>query len=297
MKLGFSGKSFNTSFIIGLVFMSTGMGFSLMGWTGLGMAFFFFLPLAIGISSGILPEPKQAALGVIVSLAIFGVVLLFTGAEGLVCIIMALPILLLAILIGWVIGQAIRKKRATKDANLQLSLSPLLIFFVANFFELFSGSSFVPAEISDEITLEASPSEVYQKIIHVDTVDASPSMWHYLGLPMPLNCILSKEKIGGLRSCSFDQGKIVETIREIKKNELLVMDVTEVDLGNRSWLKFDQDIYEITAVNEHQTKIKRTTTYASTLRPRKYWEIMEAITIGVQQDLVFRNLAKDVEQD
>ena len=61
--MSFKNKSFKTSFFVGLIFCSIAITFLLAGMAGLGFGLFFFLPLAIGISSGLLPDLKHAVLG------------------------------------------------------------------------------------------------------------------------------------------------------------------------------------------------------------------------------------------
>ena len=73
------------------------------------------------------------------------------------------------------------------------------------------------------------------------------------------------------------------------------MEVTACEIGSRSWLTFDEDIYKIESLKSGKTKITRTTSYFSNLKPRIYWELMELITIKSEQNFVFRNLKKDVE--
>lgn len=287
-------KSFKISFIVGLTFTSIGLILTLTGLADLGMAFFFFLPLAIGISSGLLPDLKQAIYGTLSSLFIFSLFLIATKAEGLVCVVMALPIILIAIWIGWAIGRSIRKDK--KDTNIKFTIAPLLIFLVANLLEIFSGNPKVPASVSTSFILNNSPEKVYNSIIAVDTVDVETNLLQKIGLPTPRKCILTEAKVGGLRLCEFEEGTIVEEIKELVLNKYLRMDVIECNLDReRHWLKFKEDIYNIEDLTNGQTKITRTTTYTSTLKPRLYWEIMEGLTIKTEHDFVFRNLKKDVE--
>lgn len=293
--MSFQNKSFKISFIVGLSFTSIGLIFLLSGLADLGMAFFFFLPLAIGISSGMLPELKDAIAGTLVSLVVFSVFLMVTKIEGVLCVFMATPIILLAVWIGWLIGKANRKNK--KDPKLKATLAPLLIFFGANIFEIFTGNPMVHNSVSSSIVLEATPKQVYDNIIEVDTVNVSTNFLQKIGLPIPRKCILTEEKVGGLRLCEFEEGRIVETIKELRKNEYLRMEVTECKLGrDRHWLKFDEDIYKIEAISPTKTKITRTTTYDSNLKPRIYWEYMEGLTIRSEQDFVFRNLKKDISK-
>lgn len=292
-----SKKSLIISFVIGVTFTTLGLAASLMGYIQLMWGMFIFLPLAIGISSGILPDLKQAIIGTMASLVVFGIISLVTGSETLVCLIYAVPLLLVAIVIGWFIGNLIKKQRKNKDANVKVALYPFLIVFAVNLFEIFSGTTAVPARVETSMIIAASPSALYQEIIAVDTVAVERNFLHEIGLPTPTKCVLTEEKVGGLRYCHFKEGMILEEITELKKDRLLRMDVTKVDLGKpRKWLTFDEDIYEIEPLENGKTKITRTTTYASTLRPRWYWEWAEAATIGSEQDFVFRNLQHDIAQ-
>lgn len=287
--------SFNLSFIVGITFTSFGLILNLTGWTSLGMAFFFFLPLAIGVSSGMLPDFKQAVYGTLASLGIFSVFLVFTQLEGLICVLMALPILLLAMWLGFTIGHSIRKRRG--DNSIKVTFVPILIFIVVNVLEVFSGNTSIPHSTSTSIVLNSSSEEVYNSIIAVDTVDVETGFLQKVGLPTPRKCILTSGEIGGLRICEFEEGEIIETIVKLEPNRYLEMDVTECHLDiERHWLEFDKDIYEIEELNSTQTRITRTTTYSSTLKPRIYWELMEGLTIGSEHDFVFRNLKKDVEE-
>ncbi|MGB0521907.1 MAG: polyketide cyclase [Flammeovirgaceae bacterium] len=291
-----SNRSLIISFVIGITFTLLGLACILMDFMPLAYGIFIALPLAIGVSSGILPDVKQAIIGTMSSLVVFGLIAYFTESEGLVCLLMAAPVLLLAIGIGWSIGRIIRKNKQNQEANLKVAFYPFLILFTVGLFEFFAGDTKTHETVSSSIVLTASPSEVYQEIIAVDTVDVPLNVWHKIGLPTPTKCILTEEKVGGLRLCLFKEGQIVEKITALEKDRLLRMDVTEFDLGKpRDWLEFDEDIYEIEPLASGQTKITRTTTYLSSLKPRWYWEMAEKHTIEVEQDFVFRNLIRDIQ--
>ncbi|MBC8112524.1 MAG: hypothetical protein H7Y04_15845, partial [Verrucomicrobia bacterium] len=99
------------------------------------------------------------------------------------------------------------------------------------------------------------------------------------------------EKIGGKRICVFEEGEIIETIKDFKRGELLKMDVSEFKMQGMKWLRFDEDIYTMKSVSGG-TEITRTITYNSELKPRFYWRMVENLTIGAEQEFVFRNLKK-----
>ncbi|MDA9564268.1 hypothetical protein N9R81_06320, partial [Flavobacteriales bacterium] len=72
-----NNKSFRTSFFVGLCFTIIGLILMLFGLADLGLGLFFFLPLAVGLSSGLLPDLKQAFYGTLASLFIFSIFLVF----------------------------------------------------------------------------------------------------------------------------------------------------------------------------------------------------------------------------
>lgn len=293
--MNLKNKSFRVSFIVGLSFCLIAIVLFLLNYISLGLSLFLFLPLAIGVSSGMLPDLKQAIYGTLFSLLIFSVFLVLSKVEGIICVVMALPILLLFAWIGRLIGKRFRKK--DDEITLKSTLTPFLIFLLASFLEVFSGNNSTYAEVTNTVIIKGSSEEVYQNIIAVDTVDVDRNFLQKIGLPTPRKCVLTEEKVGGLRLCEFEEGRITEKITELRKNEYLKMDVTKCELGKqRNWLKFHEDIYSIRPIGKNQTSITRTTTYSSALKPRVYWKFIENLTISSEQDFVFRNLIKDVEQ-
>jgi hypothetical protein len=259
-----------------------------------GVALFCILPGCIGLFTGFIPKKAIAlsALGV----ALFSVlIIVWSGQlEGLVCIIMAIPLVAGCALIGYLIGLVIR--RFTKKTD-QLKLSVLPFTFLAITFatnQIWKGDGSASA-VTTSMILNASVSTVYDHIKHVDTVIATPHWFHDLGLPYPYKCIMTAEEVGGKRICEFDAGVITETIVELEKNKLLRMAVSDYQMPGKGWFSFKEDRYEVEQVNEG-TKITRTTTYLSKLRPRLYWNEIEKLTIGTQQELVFENLKNEVEK-
>lgn len=292
-----SKKVFYFSWLVGITFCCLGFSFFYVGWIGYGVTLFCALPIALGIATGLMPDRRVALIGLGFALICFLIGLFSFGLEGAVCLIMALPIVLPFIIVGSLVAEAIKRYRIKRKENkIYISTLPFVLFIASTLLESFLGSSQIEESVSSTIIVPDSRMEVYEKIIAVDTVDVKLNILHKLGLPVPLKCILTEEKIGGLRICEFKEGQIIETITEFRKGELLRMDVTEFDIKGRTWLTFNEDIYEI---DEHAegTAVKRTTTYYSKLKPRFYWREIEKLTIKSEQDLVFRNLIKDLEKE
>jgi hypothetical protein len=256
-----------------------------------GIAIFCILPTVIGFITGIYSKKFISYLGIVAGL--ISIFLLLIGAgEGIICILMALPVIFGFIALGSLIGYLIRKADQNYNSP-KVIFFPILILIISSIGEKFFGESEIKNSISTSLTLPYDKEAIYKKIIAVDTVDIEQNFLQKLGLPTPRKCILTQEKIGGLRICKFEEGTIIETIKDLKHGELLRMDITKSDI-TMNWLKFDEDIYTIKSNNDGTSTITRTTSYFSELKPRFYWKYIENLTIGSEQAFVFRNLKKDL---
>ena len=263
-----------------------------LGYIDYGITLFCVLPACIGILTGVMPKKGKAILGMAAALITI-IFLLWAGhIEGVVCIVMAIPVIAFFVLIGYIIAIII-KQLTKKDEKLKLTIIPYAVFFLAAGVEVFWKGTAAFDEVTTTIELPYTDSAVYNHIKQVDTVTAPHSLLHKLGLPYPRKCIMTAEQPGGLRICEFDEGKIIETISTLKKNELLEMDVTKYDLPGQNWFSFTKDVYKIKK-NSGLTTITRTTAYFSKLKPRLYWKWIEKTTIGAEQLLVFNNLQNEL---
>ena len=93
MKNILSDKSFKTAIILTLVFLSVGFLFLLFDIAQFSWVLFVLLPIVLGISIGALPNKKWAIYGAIVALVCFLVLLVIGQLEGMLCVLMAIPIL------------------------------------------------------------------------------------------------------------------------------------------------------------------------------------------------------------
>lgn len=259
-----------------------------------GIGIFCILPTVIGFTTGIYSRKFLSYMGIITGLICIFLLLIGAG-EGIFCILMALPVIFAFVALGYLLGFWVKKSRDSSKGSPKIIVLPLLLVVLSMIGEKFFGGSEIKNSVSTSLTLPYAKGAIYKKIIAVDTVDIEKNIFQKMGLPTPRKCILTAEKIGGLRICEFEEGKIIETIKELKAGELLQMDVTSSDI-TMNWLKFDEDIYTIKTNADNSSTITRTTTFFSDLKPRFYWKYIEGITIKAEQEFVFRNLEKDLSK-
>jgi hypothetical protein len=288
-------KQLILSFIISFTFLS--LGFLLLHYEliGYGLSFFVFLPFIIGYILGKPLIKRWSLIGLTLSLFIFFILLLAGGLEGMVCILMCFPLILVAIAIGIIVGSL--TKRKGNDKLLKSSIVPLGVFLVVAFLEteLTRGSNEV-VSIQTEIVLPYSTLQVYDAIKSVDTLIAEKTFLMKLDLPVPQKCILENEKVGGIRTCYFSGGTITERVTQLEKGKVLKMDVIDYKLTGRKWLGFKEAIYYFQAIDSTHSKLTRITTYTSELKPRLYWKPLEKMGISQEHEYVFENLKRDLKR-
>ncbi len=292
-------KELVISMIISLVFLSAGFLLLHYELIGYGLSFFVFLPFTLGLILGSSAIRTVSLYGLILSLILFFILLLAGGLEGMVCVLMAMPLVLIAVALGAFIKSLILKYRNKdkQENRIKSSILPLCLFLIFSFIEtkLTKNERFV-IEVKSEIILPYSNMEVYETIKSVDTLVGEKPFLMKLDLPIPYKCILEEEKVGGIRTCYFEGGLIVEQISALEKGKLLKMDVIDYQLTGRQWLGFKEAIYLFDQLENGHTKMTRITTYTSKLYPRFYWGPLEKVGIEQEHDYVFSNLRNDLEE-
>lgn len=290
-------NSTNFWFAFGLTALYGILGLLLLHfhWADYGWGLFVILPFCIGIAGGLTAKPEDALKGILNSLLVLFLVILVTAVEGVVCLLLMLPIFGLAVGIGFLIGRPIRRAFLARYNKLRVQLIPLVLFLsVVSVENQVSEPEEVIYEVSSEIILPYSPIEVYDAIKSVDTLIAEKPFLMRLDLPVPQKCILEKEEVGALRICYFEGGRIIERITELEPGKILKMDVIDYELTGREWLGFKEAIYYFEPIGASSCKMTRISTYTTDLYPRPYWEPLERIGIEQEHEYVFRNLQRDL---
>jgi glyoxylase-like metal-dependent hydrolase (beta-lactamase superfamily II) len=261
-----------------------------------GWSLFVIFPLIVGLSAGLMPFKKYKMLGVYLGLAAFLAILLFGHYEDIVCIIFALPLTLAMIVVGYMVGYYLAKKKYVKPNRLNVIVLPLLFFGLTTLLDRLFGNSYQEQAVSTSLYLPYSPETVFDKIKSVDTLDTDKPFFMSLGLPAPQKCVLESETVGAKRTCYFEGGIIEEKVTEIKRGEVLKMKVTKYTLPGLKWLRFKDAIYYFRP-ERNGTVITRVTTYFSSLKPRFYWSWCERSAIESEHEYVLRNLKKDLQNN
>ena len=256
------------------------------------------VPVVAGFSIALVAR----RLNIVVSAALLAVLgslacLIAFGKEGVLCALLALPILVLGLGLGVGIGLLIRRilvdraSHQTTTTGFLLLIGPLLIF-AGERIERPMLEHPRTEVISNTVEVSDSLEHVWMNIQSIDSLEGSKPLLMYVGLPVPQRCTMRGQGIGAKRTCYFDTGYIEETVTAWNPPYLLGLSIDRTHMPGRHWLGFQRAEYRLESAGKF-TALTRTTTVTSYLLPTWYWRGFERLGIEsehryILQDLVLR---------
>lgn len=253
---------------------------------------FIWLPFVMGSISTFLfgynndTNRRSCYLVSLYTLLAFCVGLLTFAFEGIICIIMAMPIGLFFNWLGYLIGYQIVKN---KIVNAPILLPVILILSVPSLmgFEYINKSdSFRLHPITTTIEIKASPETVWENVIKFPQLKAPGEFIFKTGIAYPINATISGTGVGAIRSCNFSTGKFIEPIVIWNKPDLLRFKVDnqpetmkEISPYNihpnhlHGFFVSQQGQFKLTRLKNGNTLLEGTTWYYNKIQPVIYWEI------------------------
>src|SRR3954471_19897496 len=147
------------------------------GFISYGIVLFCVLPGCIGLFTGFIPRRVFAIVGMVAALLTIFLLLWAGQVEGIVCILMALPIVGVSVLVGYLFGIII-KRLSRKEDSLKISFLPIVLFGLAVLVNHVWKGGGSENTVTTTIELNASSADVYNHIKQVDTVIAKRHFLH-----------------------------------------------------------------------------------------------------------------------
>ena len=138
--------------------------------------------------------------------------------EGLICVIILLPLMLVLSSVGGLIaGICLEIFKSKRDRNYCLAFVALLPFAASPIEQLHAINSEIRT-VQTQITIHSRAETVWNQIRSVPLISEREqhfSVSHLLGFPRPLEAKLNGEGVGAVRYATFEKGVLfVETINE-----------------------------------------------------------------------------------
>lgn len=252
-----------------------------------GFALFCALPFSVGLTVGaytIRFKTKRLLRGTLITLLVVGglsVLLIATGLDGAICVILALGVIVLPALLGMAIGYWIRKAHRV-----------YLVLFV-----VFLNSSFITYDYVDETQIESTATEVVtinapkEKIWQVLTngvrFHPNTNMFFKAGVSYPTsmklsyttssNCYLvctlnngsaslEVEKIDSLKSIRFSIPEGTQSMKELSPYDSIHAAHLE------GYFKASYGEFRIEEISPSECHLIASTSYNYKITPAFYWE-------------------------
>jgi hypothetical protein len=150
----------------------------------------------------------------------FFIITLFFAIEGWPCILMILPIFLLAASIGGIIGGYFKLKK--RDNNVYVSILIILPLFISPI-ENYIGATTQPYKAYTYIDIDASADKIWDNVTRVREISKEQDkgwLTKLLNFPRPIKAELNYEGVGAYREAIFTNGLVFhETVTEYVDNK------------------------------------------------------------------------------
>jgi hypothetical protein len=256
-----------------------------------GWVVFVLLPVFLGFASAVLYDPKgekgygKCFLAGLSSLISIGILIIVWAVEGLICLVMALPVavplMTAGSLCGWALTRYLRMQRN--------AIAIVVIFFLAMpfamSFETSDKSQPTLHQVVSTVEIDAPIGTVWKNVIEFPQIDTAPEGILNLGFAYPINAKIEGAGVGAIRYCNFNTGPFVEPITAWQEPTLLAFDVKEqpapmtelspyenLHAAHFEYIRSRKGQFRLYE-KDGKTVVEGTTYYTHDIAPDIYWKL------------------------
>jgi len=279
------------------------------GWT-----IFLFLPLLVGYLPVFIvgrtkrvSKKESISLGFI-SLGLICLFLLIFAIEGMICIAMASPLLILFVYVGSYLGYEGNKGKIKKSKVLNVLLLFSLLGFMS--FDYINEADNLIA-VKTKVLVYTPIEQVWDNVITFEELD-KPTDWIFkTGISYPTDATIKGAGVGAIRYCNFTTGSFVEPITTWDEPNLLQFDVIEQPIPmnefNPFWevhpphldgyFKSYKGEFKLNKISNNKTELEGTTYYKVDIHPEFYWNIWSDFIIHRIHARVLNHIKNESESN
>ncbi len=194
----------------------------------MSIGFVFFVPFVLGVITVFSvkdPSWKYSIFAPWLSVLVFVFFTALLGWEGIICIVIALPIFLFMSSLGGICAKLLTKVTRRMYVFTGILFLPFISSSIESQFALPASQRMVPTQI----VINAPADVVWKNIIRIPKIQPQEhhfSLFHAMGFPKPIEATLSREGVGGVRHASFEGGLLfIETITTWQEKKKLVFSI------------------------------------------------------------------------
>ncbi len=254
-----------------------------------GASIFFSSPVLLGVICGYsqsqFTKRRNAwgAIGVALTAVLIGCgVLIVLAFEGVICILMALPIMLPAAGIGGLIGHLIAVSTSAKSP----SWAVILLLMPSSAAIEHALTQPVLFEAVTVVEIDAPPEAVWEQVVAFPEITSSPGILFQLGVAYPVRARIAGTGVGAVRYCEFSTGDFVEPITVWNQPHHLAFSVEDqpcpmTELSPYEdihpphldgFLRSHRGEFRLIELPNGRTKLEGHTWYSVDMYPQLYWK-------------------------
>ena len=275
-----------------------------------GIALFLFIPAFIGISSTILYGYKNEitrkeafSIGHL-TIGLLAVGLVLFALEGLICIVMAAPIVIVMTRLGTMIGLYILERWSDN------SLASVVILIIIIPLTAWAETNNSPRleNVTTSVIIDAKPEVVWKHVVEFPKLNEPEEFIFMVGIAYPIDATIEGRGAGAVRHCNFNTGSFVEPIVVWDEPQLLKFDVLEQPLPLRELSFWDIDAphlhdyfvsrqgqFKLTELPGGKTRLEGTTWYYHDIAPAFYWRLWSEWIIHSIHMRVLKHIKNNAE--
>jgi hypothetical protein len=232
------------------------------------------------------------------------ILMVTTAFEGLICIIMMLPLAAPVVMLGAMVGYVIVRigPRRTHLGKVAVFLCALLPTMVGA--EHFAAPEPLLFTCVTSVVIDAPPEDVWRNVVSFSDLDP-PNDWLFRsGVAYPIRARIEGTGVGAVRHCEFSTGAFVEPIEVWDEPRLLRFTVTSNPAPMKEWnplfeihpphldgfLVSKRGEFQLTALPGGKTRLTGSTLYQHGLWPAAYWRLWSDPIIHAIHDRVLRHI-------
>lgn len=260
-----------------------------LGLKSYGASLFMGTPVVMGAVSGYVhnrrhPRSLASTMGIaLLSAVLPAFVLLLFALEGVICIMMALPLVVPLTLFGGLVGKAIA------DCTSRPAIEVLAVVLVLPF--LGAAESVARRspmrEVMTAVEINATPAVVWSRVTSFPPLDP-PREWYFrTGIAYPTAARIDGSGVGAVRHCDFSTGSFTEPVTTWDPPHRLAFDVTEQPKPMRELSPYRQvhaphldggmrsrrGEFRLIELPGGRTRLEGRTWYELDMWPQAYWTV------------------------
>lgn len=275
-----------------------------------GAVLFLASPLAMGSTASVIfnrpssGTPGQTAAVSLAPLGVVSVVLVSFALEGLLCLVMVLPLAMPLALLGGLVGGRLA------DRNRASLLLGLVMLPAAAGVEAARPVDISLREVLSVVEIDAPPAQVWRHVVEFAPLDEPTEWWFRAGLAYPRFASIEGEGVGAVRYCVFSTGPFVEPITAWEPDRRLAFDVadappplielspyTEVHAPHLDgFFRSRRGEFRLIPVAGGRTRLEGRTWYELDMAPAWYWDRVVELIVHSIHGRVLDHIRQEAER-